>query len=76
MNLISRPGLHQKVLWYVLRNLVFLDPLSNILEILAFVITFEIYMGLWTFRVDPDLADYPGVDGAHELLSKNIEAIS
>lgn len=58
------------------RNLILFDPLANILKILAFVITFEIYVGLWAFRVDPDLANYTGVDGAHELLSKNIETIS
>lgn len=36
----------------------------------------EVDEWLWIVRVDPDLAEDAHVDGAHELLSQDVETVS
>jgi len=56
----------------VLRSLVLLCPLPNGFKISAFVYSVEIYKDCRRLWIPPDLAEYPSVHGAHELLPKNV----
>jgi hypothetical protein len=59
----------QKVLRHTLRKLIALCPLPNCIEITAFVLRVEVHEWLGIFRVNPDLAEDPDINSAHELLS-------
>ncbi len=66
----------QEIRWNVLGKLMILSPLTNSVEIFAFVPRVEVHVSLWPWRIPPDLAEYACVDRAHELLSNYIEAVS
>lgn len=57
------------------RQLVLLSPFPDLLEIATSVLRVEIDEWLWGVWVEPDLAEDAHVDGAHELLPENVEAV-
>jgi hypothetical protein len=55
--------------------LIFLCPLSHSIEVLTAVLCVEVDIRLRALRINPDLTENSGVDCAHKLLAKNIEAM-
>lgn len=53
-----------------------LCPLPDSIEISALVPSIEIDIGSGRLWIPPDLPQYADVDGAHELLPDNIQAMS
>ena len=59
----------------MLRHLISLRPGANRIEILAHVLSVEVYELLRITTIDPDGAENAGIDGAHEPLANEVEAV-
>lgn len=59
----------------MLRQLMALCPIPDLLKIATLVFCIKVYKGRRFIGVDPDLAENPDVDGAHQLLADDIEAV-
>ena len=65
----------QKVLRHSFRKLIAFCPLPNSFKVPAFMLRIEINERLGVLWVDPNLAKDADVNGAHELLSYNVQAM-
>lgn len=65
----------QEIGWDILGKLTVFCPLTNGIEVLAFVPSIEVNICLWPFRIPPNLAEHASVDRAHELLSDDIKTV-
>lgn len=65
----------QEIRWNLLRQLILLCPLSKLLEIAAFVLSVEVDKWLGMVGVYPELTEDANIDGAHELLADDVEAV-
>lgn len=59
----------------MLRQLVLLCPIPDLLKIATLMVCIEVYKRRGLVRVNPDLAENTDVDGAHQLLADDIEAV-
>lgn len=75
VNAITLLGPLQEIRWHIFCQLILLRPLPELLEIAALVLSVEVNEWLWMVRVGPDLAKDAHVDGAHELLPQDVEAV-
>ena len=66
----------QIIIWYLFRRLMLLRPLPDSIEVPALVLRVEVWIGLWSVLVPPDLAEHAEIYGAHQLLAECIEAVS
>lgn len=68
----------EEVLRDVGRDLVLLRPLTDAVEVSARVLGVEVDVCFWSVRhgwLEPDLTHDADVDGAHELLPDDVEAV-
>lgn len=74
-NPVTHSGRLQKVHRHLRRNLSMLGPLSDSIEILAFVLSVEVYKSLGMRRIPPNLTQKASVRSTHQLLADDIEAV-
>lgn len=65
----------QEILWDVFRQLILLRPLTKLLKVAALVLGVEVDEWLGMVGVYPELTEDANVDGTHELLAYDIEAV-
>lgn len=65
----------QEIRWNFFRQLILFCPLSELLKIAALVLGVEVDEWLRMVGVYPELTENANVDGAHELLAYDIEAV-
>jgi hypothetical protein len=68
-------GRLQEIQWDMFGKLTFFCPLTNGIEVFAFVPSIEVNICLWSCRIPPNLAEYASVYRAHELLSNDVETV-
>jgi hypothetical protein len=66
----------QEIHWHNLRDLSLLGPLSDRVEILAFVIGVEVHEGFRSRLISPLLSQDSRIRLVHKLLSNDVEAVS
>jgi hypothetical protein len=68
----------QKVIRYIVRNLMLLSPLFYYVEVTAHVFCVEVDECLRVIvgrRLVPDLAEHANVDRTHQLLAQDVETM-
>lgn len=65
----------QEIAWNLCRQLVLLSVATNGLEVFALVLRVKVDKCLRAVRIQPDLAKHTGIDGAHQLLAEDIQAM-
>lgn len=75
VNAVSHLGRFKEIQRNVFRQLVLLCPLPDLLKIAALVLCVEVDKWLGVVRVYPELPEDADVDGAHQLLAQDIEAV-
>lgn len=77
--MVAWPRRLEIIFWGVLRQLSLFRPLPNVVVVAADVLGVEIDKGVWRVFARycvPHLAEDADIDGAHQLLSNDVEAVS
>lgn len=65
----------QEILWNLCRQLILLSILADSFKVFALMLCVEIHVRLWVIGMDPNLAQDSSVNGAHELLSQDVQTV-
>lgn len=65
----------QEILWNLCRQLILLSILADSFKVFALMLCVEVHVRLWVIGMDPNLAQDSSVNGAHELLSQDVQTV-